>query len=113
MYRVNKRDAKQNHLKENTNSSQCQSVKTNSQSDIENHSSENVCNGIIVNSIEQNDINPVVNSIQRIGSKRPSNAGFVNKAFDNLSEQEGGSVLDETLEIVRELPALHIEHCKL
>lgn len=111
MYRVNKREAKHNSPNELTDSSQCQSIKTNSQSDIEKQSaSDNNINGMIVESMDQSDLNPAMNSFQRIGSKRPSNAGFVNKAFD---DSEGITVLDETLEIVRELPALHIEHCKL
>jgi hypothetical protein len=51
-----------------------------------------------------------IGASNRFGSiRKKSSVGVVNHAFAHDDEK----VLHETIEIVKDLPALHLEHCKL
>ena len=100
MYSVSKKEQRMKLLSEEQSKNSKCSEDTESQKPIEKE--------------EEKDFTIIT---QRLGSIRRSshipesrhNLGFVNNGF--ISEED--KVFHEAVEIVKELPALHLEHCKL
>jgi hypothetical protein len=78
-----------------------------------NNKVEKQMNGSAANHLKlDNEFSSRLN--HRLGSIRKmgvTNNGFANDEADN--DDNNSRVLSETLEIVKDLPAFHLEHCKL
>jgi MFS transporter, PCFT/HCP family, solute carrier family 46, member 3 len=87
---------------------------TNVNNNVKGESTAN--GGVVIEGMKDGPVDFSSRLNHRLGSIR--NTGVVNTAFTNDDGKEmhvdgESKIVHETLEIVKDMPALHLEHCKL